>query len=314
MQIWRVVTAMKLALTIALLFTAVIAVSQTSTSISGRVLNRDGSPAVNIRVMAVSAQDSSLQVGREIVSFAQTDATGNYRLEDVPTGRYFITAGIVEAPSYYPGVADSACATAVTLTAGSSLQGIDFLQVASQKISGKVIILPGSPPLKDGRGTQIRLMAANGLAQYAKIATDGTFEFPAIPRGDYDAMVNPGVVMVPVRVEVGDHDIRGVELSVPALKTIGGKVSVEGGGKISRIEFSTGRSSFATASAGINRLDGTSFSVTLPQGEFPISVLGTTPAGYSVKNFTFGNVDLLKESLNNRPDGTDQFRLVLSQN
>ena len=305
---------MKLALPTALLFIAAISVSQTSTAISGRVLNRDGSPAANIRVMAVSAQDSSLQSGREIVSFAQADDAGNFRLESVPPGRYFITAGIVEAPSYYPGVDDSARATAVTLTAGSSLQGIDFLQVASQKISGKVIVLPGGPPLKDGRGIQIRLMAANGLAQYAKIAPDGTFEFSAVPRGTYDAMVNPGVLMLPVRIVVEDHDIRGIELSVPPVKTITGKVSVEGGGEITNIDFAIGSSSRTILMARVNRLDGTSFAISLPQGEMPIAVTAIFPEWHSIKSFTFGNLDLLKEPLAIASDGDDDLLLVLSRN
>jgi len=305
---------MKLALPTTLLFIAAIAVSQTSPTISGRLLNRDGSPAANIRVMAVSAQDASLQAGQEIVSFAQTDATGNYRLENVPPGKYFVTAGFVEAPSYYPGVPDFARATVVTLTAGSSLQGIDFLQVASQKISGKVIILPGSPPLKDGRGTQIRLMAANGRAQFAKIAADGTFEFPAIPPGNYDAMVNPGVLMLPVRIAVEDHDIRGIELSVPPVRTIQGKVSIEGGGEITQIEFAIGNFVRTILSANVNRLNGTSFAISLPQGEIPIEVRAIFPEWHSIKRFTFGSLDLLKQSLVISPDGSDELLLVLSRN
>jgi hypothetical protein len=154
---------MKSLFMIAFLFSSAVALGQNDATITGRLLNRDGSPAPNIRVMARSANDASTQAG-ETVSFGQTDETGKYRLENIPPGRYFISAGIVEAPSYYPGVAEQSRATVVTMMAGASLQGLDFFQVASQKISGRVIILPNSPPLRDGRGIQIRLMAANGLA------------------------------------------------------------------------------------------------------------------------------------------------------
>src|SRR3982751_2070266 len=103
---------------IVFLFSSTHGLQQTEASITGRLLNRDGSPAVDIRVMARSANDPSLQAGEETVSFAQTDATGRYRLENVPPGRYIISAGIVESPSYYPGVAERSHALAVTLTAG----------------------------------------------------------------------------------------------------------------------------------------------------------------------------------------------------
>jgi hypothetical protein len=302
---------MKIVCVIAFVLSAAVGAPQTETAIKGNVLNRDGTPAADIRVMAVSAQDSSVQSGREIVSFAQTDAAGNYRLENVPPGRYFITAGIVDSPSYYPGVADLAHATVVTMSPGISLQGVDFLQVASQKISGRVILLPDSPPLRDGRGIQIRLMAANGLAQFAKIAPDGTFQFSAVSRGNYDALVNPGVNMVPVRIVVEDKDITGVELVVPPVRGIPGKVIIEGEAKTTRLQFAIGDFAVDGPYAAVNLLDGSSFRLTLPEGEFPIALSNAALAGYTVKTFTYGNVDLLKEPLIVTSSGSDELRLVL---
>jgi Carboxypeptidase regulatory-like domain len=302
---------MKIACVIALLFSASAVVSQSEATIAGRLINRDGSPAANIRVMAVAAQDSSAQAGREIVSFAQTDAAGNYQLESVPPGRYFVTAGIVGSQSYYPGVADSTRATVVTVTAGTSLRGVDFLQVASQKISGRVILLPNSPPLRDGRGVQIRLMAANGLAQFAKIESDGTFQFQAVSRGNYDAMVNPGMNMIPVRIVVEDKDITGIELAVPPTKGIPGKVIIEGEGRVTRLYFAVGSFAVDGPVAGLNLLDGSSFQLALPEGEFPIALSSTMLSGYTVKTFTYGSVDLLKDPLKVTPSGSDQLRIVL---
>src|SRR5712671_1330737 len=107
-------------------------VSQTDGTIAGRLVQRDGSPAANTRVMALVVADPSTQVGSAMMSIAQTDASGFYRLEKVPPGRYYVTAGFVNGPSYFPGVADRSLAQVVTVAAGASLQGIDFVQVASQ--------------------------------------------------------------------------------------------------------------------------------------------------------------------------------------
>ena len=40
---------------------------------------------------------------RATVSLAETDSTGRYQLENVPPGRYYITAGRLDVLTYYPG-------------------------------------------------------------------------------------------------------------------------------------------------------------------------------------------------------------------
>jgi hypothetical protein len=63
----------------------------------------------------------------ELAALSQTDESGRYRLEDVPAGRYYIVAGRVDAPTYYPGVPGMARATALAVTAGAALADIDFV-------------------------------------------------------------------------------------------------------------------------------------------------------------------------------------------
>jgi len=297
---------MKVALT---LLSALLAqgVSQTDGTIMGRLVQRDGSPAANTRVMALVVADPSMQVGSSVMSIAQTDAAGFYHLEKVPPGRYYVTAGFVNGPSYFPGVADRSLAKVVTVAAGGSLQGIDFVQVASQKISGRVVLLANSPPLQDGRGTQIRLMDANGLAQFTKIAPDGTFEFSAVQRGGYGAMVNPGVNMIPVQIVVEDKDITGIELAVPATRLLTGQVTIEGEGRVTRMEFAVG-SSVVNAFVPLR---GDGFRIMLPEGEFPIALSTSSPSGYAVREFTYGSVNLLKAPLKVTQSNTDPLRLVL---
>ena len=42
-------------------------------------------------------------------------------------GRYHITAGLVDFPTYYPGAVDVARATPVTVTAGATVSNVDFV-------------------------------------------------------------------------------------------------------------------------------------------------------------------------------------------
>jgi hypothetical protein len=44
--------------------------------------------------------------GPVLASLTLTDGSGAYRLENVPPGRYRIAAGLLDAPTFYPGVAD----------------------------------------------------------------------------------------------------------------------------------------------------------------------------------------------------------------
>ena len=60
------------------------------------------------------------------MGLARTDVAGWYRLESIPQGRYFITAGRVDVPTFYPGTLDITKGTVVQITPGTMLTGIDF--------------------------------------------------------------------------------------------------------------------------------------------------------------------------------------------
>jgi len=94
---------------------------------TGVVLSPDGTPSAGIRVYAILARDSADSANNPIVfeGLAETDANGHYRLE-VPTGRYYIAAGSVQAPTYFPDTATLSSAKQVLITAGTTTEGINF--------------------------------------------------------------------------------------------------------------------------------------------------------------------------------------------
>jgi protocatechuate 3,4-dioxygenase beta subunit len=75
-------------------------------AVAGQVLNRDGRPAASVRVSAMAVPEAGAVVNSAtaLVSIAMTDSEGRYRLENVLPGRYYIMAGFVDLPTYYPGV------------------------------------------------------------------------------------------------------------------------------------------------------------------------------------------------------------------
>jgi periplasmic protein CpxP/Spy len=116
------------------------ATSQPAGTITGVVRTPDGAPAAGIRMTALRA-DAVNDALRAMASLAQTDATGRYRLENVPPGRYFVTAGRVDLPTFYPGTLDVAKGTAISITSAAVVSEIDF-----------VIQDPSVVPQRGGRG------------------------------------------------------------------------------------------------------------------------------------------------------------------
>jgi Spy/CpxP family protein refolding chaperone len=94
--------------------------------------------------MRADAMDDAL---RAMVSLTQTDSTGRYRLDAIPAGRYYIAAGRVDLPTYYPGTLEVGRGTAVSISSAAPLVDIDFV---IQETSASV------PPGRGGIGLRAR--------------------------------------------------------------------------------------------------------------------------------------------------------------
>jgi len=99
--------------------------------VSGIVRTSEGTPAAGVRVSAMVASDIALDAGAatSFSALAQSDEQGRYRLEGIPAGRYYIAAGRVDLPTYYPGTADLTGARVFSVTPGGVVAGIDFVML-----------------------------------------------------------------------------------------------------------------------------------------------------------------------------------------
>src|SRR5436309_1883537 len=82
--------------------------------VTGRVLLPTGAPATGVRVYAMAVRDANDGAATALESITQTDAMGRYRLE-IPPGRYYVAAGSVEQPTYFPGTPDLAAARVISI-------------------------------------------------------------------------------------------------------------------------------------------------------------------------------------------------------
>jgi hypothetical protein len=123
-------------------------------SISGTLKDATGAPRVGVRVVAMAVPvDGTTPIDSGVfVSITQTDASGRYVLANVAAGRYYIAAGLVTLPTYYPGTADISEAAVVRVGAGAALSNYDFTPVVSTarsdlrvQVSVRILAEDGKP-------------------------------------------------------------------------------------------------------------------------------------------------------------------------
>lgn len=98
-------------------------------TISGVLRTVDGTPAIGVRVSALARPEAinDLAAASSFAGLGETDSAGRYRLENIPPGRYYIVAGRVDAPTYYPGTLQVSDGTLVAITPGLTVSSIDFV-------------------------------------------------------------------------------------------------------------------------------------------------------------------------------------------
>src|SRR5262245_36866340 len=194
-------------------------VLQKGAVISGKVLDQNGEPVSDARVMAlrrVTPPGASTAPPRLIPAPMQgpqqTNDIGEYRVTGLPPGDYFVavnprafggfagpgaasTSGhgggaLTTTTTYYPGTADQAGAQAITVAAGAEVSNIVFtLQSApAYRVSGMVVDENGAPIahamvmlMNDPRSGMMFL----GPGGNAQTGDDGRFSIGDVTPGTY---------------------------------------------------------------------------------------------------------------------------------
>jgi hypothetical protein len=195
-------------------------------SVAGVIRALDGTPTAGIRVAVREVPVLNATSKEALARIGQTDRTGHYKLEDILPGRYYITAGLLDSPTYYPGVSSAKEAQIVEVGPGSVLVNLDFALVQSPGagVSGRVKGLA-----QDTLGDMcVVLMPENLTYRPLKILTaiikeDGTFEFTGISNGRYAlrvvrsrfaSTIDAPYAPVVSTFEVIDKDVRGLEVDI----------------------------------------------------------------------------------------------------
>ena len=267
--------------------------------LAGQLRAIDGSPASGVRVAAVvvppanQTQEPGLvplqyvPPPAALIRTAITDSAGRYRLENVPPGRYYVMAGLTDAPSYYPNSKTAAAATVITVDPGSRAETVNFaLQwPLGIRVRGRVISTGAQ-----AAGAITATLSGSRVDEFLEVPVEsnGAFEFVRVPVGSFTlSLFPPPPGFRPIGVTVVDKDVSGIELVLPPTQTITGRLAIEGDGPLP-----AGLLSFSTplnhVIATVNS-DG-SFKAVVHEGRHLVDVSGL-PVGYRVTSVRVGSVD-----------------------
>ncbi len=291
--------------------------------ITGRVTDSRGNPIVGegLQLSRLNEQGKPepLFLGPNGM-FHHTDDRGIYRLYGLQAGRYLIGLGFEQRPNsitmttnrvyypftYYPSATNQSEAKPVEITEGRETSGIDIVVSGLKKnydVSGRVTYAENNQPaigLEVGYGTISTSGNAVGLSSSGSLPTNsaGEFRIQNILPGKYAASAQPGKeensYSEPVRFEIADGDVEGLELKLHRGSSISGVAAIEGAtdpaiaAKVSALRFYynvksqtltayDNRSPISLASNGSFTIKG------LPPGKVSFAIVSNTASrGFSI--------------------------------
>jgi hypothetical protein len=92
-------------------------------------------PCVRVTAMPDPKFEPDIAPGTTMTSLSRTDESGKFRLENIPPGHYFISAGRVDAPTYFPGSLKIDEGKSVLVESSVLLSGIDY-QINETSLQG----------------------------------------------------------------------------------------------------------------------------------------------------------------------------------
>ena len=309
-------------------------------AIAGTVHDMDGEPLANVAVEILHKSYRRGAAGSlDMAGRASTDDLGQYRIHDLPAGKYYVgaaqssadfllTSSVDHSPAkagppetnlrtFYPGVQDPGLAMPIEVAAGAQRSGIDITLGRSRtyRVTGRVINNSGA----NLGSIEVTIGSRHGgfsmldprLSTDARVGS-GDFELHGLPPGSYmlfagsrDRKYETGVP-----IEVMGSDITDVRLVIGPGADVKGQVTVEGRqkpGVDASVMVNNGRN-LQHADVGS---DGAFTLRTLPFGHYAIFMSDSIKGKFYVKSMQLGDVDVLSDGLQVSQAGPPPLEIVL---
>ncbi|MCC6365480.1 MAG: carboxypeptidase regulatory-like domain-containing protein [Bryobacterales bacterium] len=297
--------------------------------ITGRIVDEDGDPVMGASVQLVRPRYFQGRKQMLPMSNAMTNDLGEYRLFGVAPGKYYLSVTGRQsynyavdrtasskpeegyAPTYYPGVENIASATQLNVPLGRAIQGVDVTlrKTLTFRVKGKVTGAPSG----SNRPVMISLTAKDedmlsGMPRMMSSANrqNGEFELSGVRLGSYVLQAvspeGPNEVMSGrLVIEVTDHDLDNLTVSLSPGGEVQGSIRMEGEGSLNMRDLSVylqpGTRSFMMGNTNVRvKEDGAFVIPNAPQDLFDVRVSGAPPEFY-VKSIRLGEIDVLGNGL-----------------
>ena len=215
-------------------------------AISGRVVDWDGEPVYSAEVRAYAVVNQMTGATLSLVGRAESNDLGEYRLFDLPGGKYVLQVAPPRAggPSgqyysgvpvaYYSGAASPSQALPVDVNWGAEVARADLRihRGQSYRIAGVVLDVSAEGPC-----TRCVVMAVQHdspysvtLPQTARASADGSFVLRGLSSGEYILIVQRGGTKGEVsqaRVSLRDRSLDELRLTVGIQQPVTGQIVLE---------------------------------------------------------------------------------------
>jgi len=145
--------------------------------VTGALKTPDGRPAAGVRVGAVDVDDLT---SSSLLSVSETDASGKYRLINIPEGKYFIVAGRLNDLRYFPAGVDRSRATEIQVEAARIHSDVNFTVPGG--VQRAVTPTPGSAINAAETRAYQQIAAEKNIDKNAELVLQFEKSFPKSPR------------------------------------------------------------------------------------------------------------------------------------
>ena len=313
-------------------------------AVSGRIIDADGEPIPRASVQLLSIRNKKRATGLA----ALTDDRGDYRIFQVPPGKYRLSAafqprhqvaevklqtpqGVAEesyTTTYFPGTTDPTKAAQVEVGRGADLAGINLRleRLRAVRVRGRVTGLEvASLPI-----VMIALEPAGGRLETARStlirSPNGVFELAGVLPGKYvlsaqaPDLSNNGVGAAARRVvEVGQADLEGIQLTLAAPQKVTGAVVAPAGREVPPgvLVLLSHRESGNRQGGGLGRVgpDGTFNMPEVAAGDYDVALASTGPeSDLYVSAIRMGDDDVLAHGLHVNGPPSEPIEIILKAN
>ncbi len=297
-------------------------------AISGRIFDSEGNPMPNVEIELLGDRvGGGRRFSNVAVAFAQTDAVGTYRLDDLLPGQYYVRAhtGRVlslanDAPvessdevytaTLFPDATEIAAAQPLRIGPGQELVGIDFelATVPTHTLSGVATNLVG-PFFASPLVTATRAGRPTPVAS-TRVLADGSFELSGLVPGDYELRVtNADERFPPLAVKGFDvvvaGDMTDLVVRAPAVARVRGQIVTDDAAPLPFDPSALGIATEVRPGNGLQMRMSRDASIA-PDGSFVVDgVVGPTlldlsglPPGWSLLAVRLGGVDITYDPTN----------------